>query len=237
LLIAAIAPTAPANNLAAINGAATINFNNTIGKDTPLYSLNTQTVLTGAQGNGASYLGTINLVGDVTTYSSQTYRANMMTAQSNSQPGTVTFSVWDPVANVTYLLPLQDTSNSNCGANCGQINLQNPNSLDAIKINGDNNFIAARNSTGENNWGTRITQDNALGYVAPPASANRNGDYTWALQNDKYHREIKQLDRNGRNIATVDVGVAKVQGEGVDCAALRKDLKVVLPQECRINEN
>ena len=236
LLIAAIAPTAPANNLAAMNGAATINFNNAIGKEAPLYSLNSQTVLTSAQGNGGSYLGTINLVGDVATYSSQTYRANMMTAQANSQPGTVTFSVWDPAAKVTYLLPLQDASNSNCGSNCGQINLQNPNSLDGIKINGDNNFIAARNSTGENNWGTRITQDNALGYVAPPASANGNGDYTWALQNDKYHREIKQLDRDNKKGATVEVGEAQVDGLGIDCAALRKDPNSILPPECRINE-
>ena len=234
LLIAAISPAAPANNLAAINAAASINFNNSVGQDAPLYSLNAQTVLTGTQNNN-SYLGAINLIGDVATYSSQTYRANIMTAQSNPQPGTVTFSVVDPAASVTYLLPIQDTTNSACAANCGQMNLQNPNSVDSLKINGDNNFYASRNSAGEGNWGARITQDHALGYIPlpPGPSANNDVDYTWSLRNDKYQREVKQLDRDSQKGATVDVGDAQVDGLAVDCAALRKDSKAVLPPECR----
>jgi hypothetical protein len=237
LLVAAIAPTAPASNPAALNGAAVINFNGSVGKDAPLYSLNVQTVLNSSQNNADAYLGSINLTGDVTTYSSQTYRANLMTAKSNPQPGQVVFSVWDPAASVNYLLPMQNLTNSNCLSNCGQINLQNPNGVDSIKFNGNNNFMAIRNSAGVNNWGGRVTQANALGYVAPSAPSNREFmNYAKFIQRDAQHRMTKQLDDDGdERKPIVSVGEAQVDGGAVDCSALRKDPKAVLPPECSAN--
>jgi hypothetical protein len=98
------------------------------------------------------------VTGGVETFSSQTYRASVMTALASIQPGNVVFSVYDPTATVSYYLPLQ---------NNGQMNLQNPNSTDTLTINGVNNYAVVSNSTGTNNWGTRLIQGNALNYVPP----------------------------------------------------------------------
>ncbi|WP_216257219.1 MBG domain-containing protein [Polynucleobacter sp. AP-Melu-500A-A1] len=159
LLVAAIAPDATAGSSA----AASVNFGASVGNVSPLYSLNTQVVVNQSQANSVSnYVGTVSLVGNVATYSDQTYRANVMTAQATAQPGSVTFSIYDPTANITYLLPLQTS-----GAGAGQMNLQNPNSLDALTINGANNYLANQNRTGTNNWGSPAVITPALGYVAP----------------------------------------------------------------------
>jgi autotransporter-associated beta strand protein len=174
LLVAAIVPASvsPSSSVSAINGAGSINFNAPVGASAPLYSLNAQVIVNSNQSDSASsYVGSIALVGGVSTYEGQTYRANMMSAQALSQPGVVTFAVWDPAASVNYILPIQTVGNSACTAgNCGQINLQNPNSVDALVIHGENNFMFNANDTGDNNWGTKITQSNALGYVAPMIS-------------------------------------------------------------------
>jgi len=159
LLVAAIAPDASAGSSA----AASVNFGASVGDVSPLYSLNAQVVVNQSQANSVSnYVGTVSLVGNVATYSDQTYRASVMTAQAATQPGTVTFSVYDPSSSVTYLLPLLTS-----GAGAGQMNLQNPNSLDALSINGTNNYSAVQNRAGTNNWGAPATIANALGYVAP----------------------------------------------------------------------
>jgi hypothetical protein len=239
LLVAAIAPTAPASNAAALNGAAVINFNGSVGQDAPLYSLNVQTVLNSSQNNADAYLGSINLTGDVTTYSSQTYRANLMTAKSNPQPGQVVFSVWDPAASVNYLLPMQNPTNSNCNSNCGQMNLQNPNSLDALRFNGGNNFIPLSNSLGVNNWGGRVTQANALGFVAGPtrfAALAESMNFAKFIQRDAQQRNIASLDDGvDERKPTVRVGDAQLDDGAVDCSALRKETKTVLPPECAAN--
>jgi hypothetical protein len=89
----------------------------------------------------------------------------------------VTFSVWDPASSLNFNLPLQEVANSGCSTNCGQLNLQNPNSLDSLTLNGVSNFIVAANLTGVNNWGSSYVQNEALGYippaVVPPVSAVR----------------------------------------------------------------
>ena len=170
LLVAAIAPTAisSSSGYAAVNAGATINFNAPVGSSAPLYSLNAQTVVSNTQSNAStSYIGTVSLVDSVATYSDQIYRANLMSAQSSAAPGNVTFSVWDPAASVSFNLPEQSIANSGCSSNCGQINLQNPGSLDRLSINGTSNFILDANVTGVNNWGSEITFNQALGYVAP----------------------------------------------------------------------
>jgi hypothetical protein len=170
LLVAAIAPTAipSSSGYAAVNAGATINFNAQVGSTAPLYSLNAQTVVSNTQPNAStSYIGTVSLVDSVATYSDQTYRANLMSAQSSSAPGNVTFSVWDPAASVNFNLPEQTVANSGCSSNCGQINLQNPGSFDSLVINGGSNFLLDANLNGVNNWGNQVTNGNALGYVAP----------------------------------------------------------------------
>lgn len=175
LLVAAIAPTATSSSsgYAAVNIGATINFNAPVGSSAPLYSLNAQTVVSNTQSNAStSYIGTVSLVDSVATYSDQIYRANLMSAQSSTAPGNVTFSVWDPAASVSFNLPEQTVANSGCSSNCGQINLQNPGSLDALAINGSTNFMLDANLSGVNNWGNQITNGNALGYVPPVVERN-----------------------------------------------------------------
>jgi hypothetical protein len=171
LLVAAIAPTVipSSSGYAAVNAGATINFNAPVGSRAPLYSLNAQTVVSNTQSNAStSYIGTVSLIDSVTTYSDQTYRANLMSAQSSSAPGNVTFSIWDPAASVNFNLPVQTVQNSGCSSNCGQYNLQNPGSLDGLIINGSSNFVSNANLTGQNNWGNNLIVGEALGYVAPP---------------------------------------------------------------------
>jgi hypothetical protein len=159
LLVAAIAPDASA----ASSAASSVDFGASVGNVSPLFSLNAQVVVNQNQANSVlNYIGTVSLVGNVSTYSDQTYRANLMTARAVTQPGTVTFSVYDPAARVTYLLPLQTS-----GAGSGQMNLQNPNSLDTLAINGSNNYSTVQNRNGTNNWGAPAVIAPALNYVAP----------------------------------------------------------------------
>jgi hypothetical protein len=159
LLVAAIAPDASAGSSA----ASSVNFGASVGNVSPLYSLNAQVVVNQSQANSVSnYVGTVSLVGNVATYSDQTYRASVMTAQAATQPGSVTFSIYDPSASITYLLPLQTS-----GLGAGQMNLQNPNSADSLTINGANNYLGVQNRSGTNNWGAVATITPALGYVAP----------------------------------------------------------------------
>ena len=170
LLVAAIAPAVipSSSGYAAINNGASISFNAAVGAIDPLYSLNAQTVVSNTQVNAATtYIGTVSLSNSVATYSDQTYRANLMSAQSSTQPGGVTFSVWDPASSLNFNLPLQEVANSGCSTNCGQLNLQNPNSLDSLTLNGVSNFIVAANLTGVNNWGSSYVQNEALGYIPP----------------------------------------------------------------------
>ena len=159
LLVAAIAPDASAGSSA----ASSVNFGASVGNVSPLYSLNAQVVVNQSQANSVSnYVGTVSLIGNVATYTDQTYRASVMTAQALSQPGNVTFSVYEPNSSITYLLPLQAS-----GAGAGQMNLQNPNSLDSLTINGVNNYAGVQNRNGTNNWGTLATITPALGFVPP----------------------------------------------------------------------
>ena len=159
LLVAAIAPDASALSSA----AASVDFGASVGNVSSLYSLNAQVVVNQSQANSIlNYVGTVSLVGNVATYSDQTYRASVMTARAASQPGSVTFSIFDPNSSITYLLPLQTS-----GAGAGQMNLQNPNSADILTINGANNYLGIQNRNGSNNWGSVATITPALGYVPP----------------------------------------------------------------------
>jgi hypothetical protein len=178
LLVAAVAPASVNTSVSDINSAANISFASTVGDSAPLYSINAQTIVDSNQSDYLStYIGSTTLVGGVATYSSQTYRANLLSASASSQPGNFTFSVYDPSASINYLLPTQTAGNSGCsGASCGQMNLQNPNHLDILVINGDNNYLTNQNTSntgGVGYWNEALTQNRALGAspVAPAAIA------------------------------------------------------------------
>jgi autotransporter-associated beta strand protein len=174
LLLAAIADqSVPASaGVAAINNAASINFNAAVGDLAPLYSLNSQVRVNLTQADGASsFIGQVNVKDGVSTYSDQIYRANSMIAQASSRGANVTFSVFDPQASITFNLPMQTAANSGCsGASCGQLNLQNPGSLDVLRFNGDSNYLDNQNISGAGRWGSSAIANNALGYVPPPAT-------------------------------------------------------------------
>jgi hypothetical protein len=172
LLLAAISDqSVPASaGVSAINNAASINFNGAVGGIAPLYSLNAQVSVNQIQPDSASsFIGQINVKDGVTTYSDQIYRANSMTAQASSRGGEVAFSVWDPKASITFNLPRQTLENSNCiGAACGQLNLQNPGSLDLLRFNGDSNYLGNQNIIGVGRWAATALTNEALGYIPPP---------------------------------------------------------------------
>jgi autotransporter-associated beta strand protein len=219
ILIAAIAPAAIpySSGLSAVNGAASINFNAPVGTSAPLYSLNAQVVVNNSQADAASsYIGAVHVVDGVSTYSNQTYRANMMTAQSSSQPGGVTFSVWDPAASVGFNLPEQTVANSSCSANCGQMNLQNPGSVDILAINGLTNFALDANLTGVNNWGNQFVRGDALGYTPPPTVPMVRASYIPEVNGGvlreslKFHADQVQYSVNeGSLVGSVTVGSPK----------------------------
>ena len=175
LLVAAVAPVSVNTSVADINSAATITFAAAVGNSAPLYSVNTQTIVNSNQSDYlTAYIGSTSLSGGVSTYSSQTYRSNLLSAVATAQPGTFTFSIYDPNASINYLIPTQTVANSGCsGSTCGQMNLQNPNHLDALVINGDNNYLNSQNTLnvgGVGYWNARMTQNLALGATPTPQS-------------------------------------------------------------------
>jgi hypothetical protein len=237
LLVAAISPTMPAG-YQAINDAAKVNFNEAVGATAALYSLNVQTVLNTNPGSNTDYLGSINITDSVKTYSSQYYRANMMGAQASSPPGTVTFSVYEPTASVTYWLPTQTLANS--GVNSSQMNLQNtgnPGSIDLLVINGSNNFAGVANLTGFNNWGTGFVQGQALNYVptaSPPAPSqmSQSMDFAKFIQRDIQQRLMKQLDDGDDRQPSVSVGQAVLESGGTNCNSQREQKNSANVTEC-----
>jgi hypothetical protein len=174
LLLAAISDQSiPASaGVAAINNAASINFNAAVGDLAPLYSLNAQVRVNLIQADGASgFIRQINATDGVATYSDQTYRANSMIAQAGTRGGEVAFSVFDPQASITFTLPQQTPDNSNCsGASCGQLNLQNPGSLDSLRFDGKSNYLENQNISGAGRWASPAIANEALGVPLPPVT-------------------------------------------------------------------
>jgi len=96
LYSAAITHLAPENPLFI---APAIEITKEIGKLIPLYSIN---LLTMQNTNAAAYVGTIKLNGEVNTFSDQTYRTNTLTADPISPLNTVTFTVDDANAKISF---------------------------------------------------------------------------------------------------------------------------------------
>jgi hypothetical protein len=209
LLLAAIAPTSSST----WSNASSINFNQGVGNTAPLYSLNAQVIVERSQADSLSaHIGSIQVRDGVETYSDQTYRANVMVARSSNQPGTVTFSVFDPNAAINYLLPVQTASNSSCqGATCGRMNLQNPNHLDALVINGDNNYGGNQNNAlGAGYWRAPATENNALGYVAPVVQPTLPPQSTEQRNPPPFHQSMQNLLSNTMNMGIGSAGSVKV---------------------------
>jgi autotransporter-associated beta strand protein len=76
-----------------------IQFDAEIGKTTPLYALN---LLTMQNTNPAAYIGNIGLKGEVNTFSDQTYRTNTLTADPLAPLTSVTFTVDDINAKISF---------------------------------------------------------------------------------------------------------------------------------------
>jgi len=163
LLVAAIA----ANSNLAASTTPIVNFNHSVSQVTPLFSLNVQTLASINNTNApdlSAYIGQINLLGAVKTFSNQTFRTGLMTASSLTG-GLVSFSVYDPAASIMFLIPPKTDGS-------GQINLTNPGSQDILRINGISNFMLMPNLMGENSWSRGYQQKNALNYVETAASAD-----------------------------------------------------------------
>jgi hypothetical protein len=229
LLVAAIAP----DNSNASSAAASVNYGSSVGNVSPLYSLNTQVIVNQNQTNAIqSYVGSINIVGNVATYSDQTYRANVMTARATTQPGGVTFSIYDPSSTISYLLPLQTS-----GAGAGQMNLQNPNSLDTLTINGVNNYASVQNQNGLNNWGKPATISNALGYVYLPPIPSTSPSISPVIQ-DLANFIINSSAQNSQPVSVTTaapISSPDSQARFGDMVAHSSDASIPKPDEGMLN--
>ena len=194
LLVAAIAANVSSARVAST--MPVINFNDSVSQVVPLYSLNAQTVATVGANNPdlSAYVGEINLVGNVTTYSNQVFRSSSMTATASSPGGDVVFSVFDPNASVSFILPI----------NNGQTALLTPNGSDRLVVNGNTNLI-----------GMSYTQNRALGYV-PPSTSEIN--YAQLSQRSASLDLMDFLDDEDELKAVVDVGMPEINGGGVNCS-------------------
>ena len=117
-----------------------------------------------------------------------------MTATASSPGGNVVFSVFDPNASVSFILPI----------NNGQTSLVMPNSSDKLVVNGNTNLI-----------GMSYTQNRALGYV-PPSTTEI--DYAQLSQRSASLDLMDFLDDEDGLSAVVDVGMPEINGGGVDCS-------------------
>ena len=117
-----------------------------------------------------------------------------MTATASSPGGNVVFSVFDPNASVSFILPI----------NNGQTSLVMPNSSDKLVVNGNTNLI-----------GMSYTQNRALGYV-PPSTTEIN--YAQLSQRSASLDLMDFLDDEDELKAVVDVGMPEINGGGVNCS-------------------
>jgi autotransporter-associated beta strand protein len=209
LLVAAIAANVSSARVAST--MPVINFNDSVSQTVPLYSLNAQTVATVGANNPdlSAYVGEINLVGNVTTYSNQVFRSASMTATASAPGGDVVFSVFDPNASVSFILPI----------NNGQTTLLMPNGSDRLVVNGNTNLI-----------GMSYTQNRALGYV-PPSAAEIN--YAQLSQRSASLDLMDLLDDADELSAVVDVGMPEINGGGVDCSDAAQDGSQAKSDACR----
>jgi autotransporter-associated beta strand protein len=197
LLVAAIA----ANTTTALASSTmpVVNFNNSVSQVIPLYSLNVQTVAALNNTNApdlATYVGQINITGNVTTYSNQVFHSNSIPVLSGSQ-GAI-FSVYQPTASISFLLPPQlagSLFNSNLIFN-GQTNLSN--------------------------WGSGFTQNRALGALPVQLMAVFNSSVDGSVLHKlvDYHADqahtnsdLPALSRvSGGSSGSVEITAGSVEG-------------------------
>jgi hypothetical protein len=197
LLVAAIA--ANVSSARAPSTMPVINFNNSVSQTVPLYSLNVQTVATVGANNPdlSAYVGQINLAGNVTTYSNQVFHSASMTASSGSADGNVVFSVFDPKASISFILPIEN----------GQTALVNLSS--SVVVNGNTNLIG------------NYKQNKALGYV--PSHTREMINYAQLAQRTASLDLMDFIDEADKLIATVEVRMPQVDWRDISCPTLTLD--------------
>ena len=212
LLVAAIAQTSNPTG----SGVPIIRFEQPVSFTQPLYSLNVQAV---APNPADTCLAChIVMTGGASTYASQTYKAGYVEASATVVGGDVTFSVYDPNANVNFLLP----SNAQ-----GQVDLRNPNSTDGLTINGNTNFLSAPNLTGYQNWGRGVQFQDALGAV--PTTSPQLAHYAQMQLNKK----LLEGDSEVTLVANVEIDAIE---QAPDCSIDPNQPEKVNP-ECKLAPN
>jgi hypothetical protein len=218
LLVAAIAPDEPSAR--SRSTMPIINFNNSISQTIPLYSLNAQTLVLNPSTETPNlnvYVGEINLIGSVTTYSDQVFRSEIMKAGALTPGGELKFSVVDPTASVVFNLPMK--------ADNSGVNLINTNGgRDTLVINGATNLTAGmvRSSFSD------FKQNAALGSL-PQGENFFSGR---PLLNDL--RNQASLPKE-ENLLVGEVTIDELEEESVDCAKPPADEP--LDPKCRPSTN
>jgi hypothetical protein len=218
LLVAAIAPDEPSAR--SRSTMPIINFNNSVSQTIPLYSLNAQTLALNPSTETPNlnvFVGEINLIGSVTTYSDQVFRSEIMKAGALTPGGELKFSVVDPTASVVFNLPMK--------ADNSGINLINTNGgRDTLVINGSSNLSNAMVSSSFSDF----KQNAALGSLTQGESFISGRP----LLNDlKTQAEmIKE-----QNLLVGEVTIDELEEESIDCAKSQPDQP--LDPKCRPGTN
>jgi autotransporter-associated beta strand protein len=218
LLVAAIAPDEPSAR--SRSTMPIINFNNSVSQTIPLYSLNAQTLALNPSTETPNlnvFVGEINLIGSVTTYSDQVFRSEIMKAGALTPGGELKFSVVDPTASVVFNLPMK--------ADNSGINLINTNGgRDTLVINGSSNLSNAMVGSSFSDF----KQNAALGSLTQGESFISGRP----LLNDlKTQAEmIKE-----QNLLVGEVTIDELEEESIDCAKSQPDQP--LDPKCRPGTN
>jgi hypothetical protein len=218
LLVAAIAPDEPSAR--SRSTMPIINFNNSVSQTIPLYSLNAQTLVlnpSSATPNLNIFVGEINLIGNVTTYSDQVFRSEIMKAGAPTSGGELKFSVVDPTASVRFNLPPKPDNSG--------INLLNTNGgRDTLVVNGPTNLNDALLGSSFSDF----KQNAALGSL-PQGENFFSGR---PLLNDLRNQAALSKEEN---LLVGEVTIDELEEESVDCAKPQPDQP--LDPKCRPSTN
>ena len=219
LLVAAIAPNEPSAR--ASSTMPIINFNDAVSQTIPLYSLSAQTLVLNQNSTSPNldiYVGKINLIGNVTTYSDQVFRAEQMNAGAKTLGGELVFSVVERSASVIFNLPMKS---DNTGINL----INSNNGRDQLVINGLTNL---NNSLVGSSF-SEYTQNQSLGFF------NSQSDSFFSnrplLRKLRAQAELTKEEYLVVGVVTID----DLEEESIDCAKPQNDQP--LDPKCRFDSN
>jgi hypothetical protein len=137
-------------------------FDGAVGKTNPFYSVN---LLTMQISSPSAYVGTIQLSGEVDTFSDQSYRTNTLTADPVTPATTMTFTVDDPNAKIAFDLYVTP-------APASTYELTNTHGADTLVFNGPTTFngLTANPIFPTGSW-TAVTMAQSLGAIRIAAAA------------------------------------------------------------------